>query len=529
LTAGLAAMAPAERIVPPSYNVWDFGARGDGVTDDTDVIQAAVDAAGTTGGTLLFPPGTYIVTSVGLRPGVHYLGYGATIKRPPKQGKWTRTFDSSKRGYLYSGDQDSPPLTIEGLTFDGNRSEQGEYRKYQLEQAHVLFLCADPKRAGRLQVRILNCCFQDCVADAISLYRNVDAQIVNCTARDCFRGGLTVTGGYARVQVTNFTAQGEDHPTGIDVEVDGAGFGDTYRIELSINGLMLPNGDFDLGVRDGSIVVGTNIIARAPFHLYARDATVRITNSVFGVGPYSAYSNRIVYPGDVTFKDCKFLIDGQSGAQSQRWAAIHVYWNVASGQARDQSLKLIDCDFEIGSGIADNDTTYALYCEADRPERNNRLLVAGGSIPADFDYGAFIRQGGTVTLRDVEIQAETAMYLGSAAKWVINALIDNVRIEKSKVYAVIPTHGPNNQFTHHNVLVDQAVNIIETRYGLTRNRYLGGRIVLGEKPPTDKTHGLVGDVYRLKTPTPGQTYKWICTESGCGSKAAWKPLVSVGE
>ncbi len=210
----------------------------------------------TRGGTLLFPPGNYLVTSVGLRPGVHYLGYGATITRPANQGKWVRSFDAAKQGYLYSGDEDSAMLTIEGLTFDGQRVTQDEYQKYQLEHAHLLFLQADPEQAGRLRARIVNCQFQDCVADAISLYTNVDVQIMNCTARDCFRGGITITGGHSRIQVVNFTAHGKVHPTGIDVEVDGAGFGGSYKIELTLNGLMLPDGDFDVAVFDGSVVLG---------------------------------------------------------------------------------------------------------------------------------------------------------------------------------------------------------------------------------------------------------------------------------
>jgi hypothetical protein len=47
-------------------SVKDFGAIGDGVTDDTAAIQAAVDYLKDTtrGGTLLLPAGTYRVTSI---------------------------------------------------------------------------------------------------------------------------------------------------------------------------------------------------------------------------------------------------------------------------------------------------------------------------------------------------------------------------------------------------------------------------------------------------------------------------------
>ncbi len=549
-----------------TFTVRQFGAKGDGVTDDTAAVQKAIDAAGDSGGTLLFPPGTYIVTSVGLRPGVRYLGYGATIKRPAKQGKWIRTFNAAKPGYQYSSDKDSPPMIIEGLTFDGNRTEQGDYTEYQLEQAHQLFLSADPKRAGRLRVRILNCQFQNAVADAISTYTNVDVQISNCTARDCFRGGITITGGYSRLQVVNFTAQGKVHPTGIDVEVDGAGHGQSKKIELTLNGISLPDGDFDLGVSDGSIVLGTNIVARAPFHLYAHNSTVRISNSEFGIGRFSGFANRIVHPGNVVFQNCRFRIEGTSDrTKAGKWAAIHVYWNLSQGHEKDQSLTLRDCEFELGPGIAEQDTTYAVYCEADRPDRNNRLLIDGGRIgrtrtiasPAEarsdgqipsqdhsqaaasldptaqpdravpFDYGVFINLGGTIQLRNLDIAAVTPMHLGLSDNWPLDVVIDGVRIDDADRYAIIPSHGLGSRITHRNVVIDETANIITTRYGITKNNYRGRRVILGSKPPTAQTHGLLGDLYRLKTPAVGAVYEWLCLQSGCGSGAIWKPLVKI--
>ncbi|MFM9865666.1 MAG: glycosyl hydrolase family 28-related protein, partial [Micropepsaceae bacterium] len=43
------------------YNVKDFGAKCDGITEDHTAIQAAIDAAATTGGTVQFPAGTTLI------------------------------------------------------------------------------------------------------------------------------------------------------------------------------------------------------------------------------------------------------------------------------------------------------------------------------------------------------------------------------------------------------------------------------------------------------------------------------------
>lgn len=64
------AVADADYVhqVRSPVNVLDFGATGDGVTDDTDAIQDAIDALPAEGGTVLFPAGTYYVPISGNLP-----------------------------------------------------------------------------------------------------------------------------------------------------------------------------------------------------------------------------------------------------------------------------------------------------------------------------------------------------------------------------------------------------------------------------------------------------------------------------
>lgn len=67
-----------------SYNVKDFGAVGDGGTDDTTAIQSAFQAANRNGGLVIFPFGRYYVKSqlsLVVQKGVTVVGNNATIVR----------------------------------------------------------------------------------------------------------------------------------------------------------------------------------------------------------------------------------------------------------------------------------------------------------------------------------------------------------------------------------------------------------------------------------------------------------------
>jgi parallel beta-helix repeat protein len=64
-TFGLASIASAAQVSAPlsgvSINVRDKGAKGDGTHDDTAAFQAAIDALPGSGGTVVVPPGNYLI------------------------------------------------------------------------------------------------------------------------------------------------------------------------------------------------------------------------------------------------------------------------------------------------------------------------------------------------------------------------------------------------------------------------------------------------------------------------------------
>ena len=64
----------------------DFGAKGDGLTNDTRAVQAAMDACHAQGGgTVFLPPGVYLCGTLRLRSRIAiHIGAGATLQGSPR-------------------------------------------------------------------------------------------------------------------------------------------------------------------------------------------------------------------------------------------------------------------------------------------------------------------------------------------------------------------------------------------------------------------------------------------------------------
>ncbi len=370
---------PSELVVDV---IKDFGATGNGITDDTNAIQNAINTVYEKGGgVIVFPPGIYVVKSVTLKDNIVYQGYGATIKRPARQDKWTRTFTTD-----YKGKANSKPLIIKGFTFDGNSQNQGAYRNYELEQAHLIFLVGDPKFPGKLQAVVEDCNFKNGVADGISVYTNVDVKIKNIEASDVFRGGFVLTGGNSSVDVSNLTTKSQVDQTGIDIEVDGKGYGNTLKVDVKMENLNLIDGDFDIAVAEGSKVVGTNIFSESPFYLFALNSTVKLTHSKFKVGAADGYSNRILFPHDVTFEDCEFYVTRkETGKHYDFFSGADIWWQHRSQPTQhNQVLTFQNVQFKVDGNIRKSDKTYAIYSREDSKDNNNQLILKQVSISNNF-------------------------------------------------------------------------------------------------------------------------------------------------
>tara|TARA_R110002126_G_scaffold66963_1_gene170047 strand:+ start:5195 stop:6754 length:1560 start_codon:yes stop_codon:yes gene_type:complete len=68
-------------LVSQSYNITDYGAIGDGVKDNTKIIQELIDSCSLSGGTVLIPKGVFLTSTLVMKDNTHiYLSLGSELR-----------------------------------------------------------------------------------------------------------------------------------------------------------------------------------------------------------------------------------------------------------------------------------------------------------------------------------------------------------------------------------------------------------------------------------------------------------------
>lgn len=106
----------------PTINVRNYGAKGDGSTNDTTAINSAITALGTGSGTLYFPPGTYVTTGLIVQGLTNFTLRG---ERGSVLTIAANTVGSPNQGAAnVLTIADCADFAIEGLSIDGRRDSQ---------------------------------------------------------------------------------------------------------------------------------------------------------------------------------------------------------------------------------------------------------------------------------------------------------------------------------------------------------------------------------------------------------------------
>jgi len=183
-----------------SVNVKQFGATGDGVTDDTAAIQAALDSGAET---VRIPDGTYLHSGLSHTGGnLHLRGVNATLQ-----------YTGATHAFLVSTalDTNASGFSAKGITFKNGQSclkldgdGTGIYSDIHIEDCTF-----DTSTSGMLwfeqckNTKILGNVFKDAQDNGIYYAFSRDAVIANNIVQNCSGSG-SITVGYSN---TNVTAQ----------------------------------------------------------------------------------------------------------------------------------------------------------------------------------------------------------------------------------------------------------------------------------------------------------------------------------
>ena len=156
-------------------NVKDFGAIGDGISDDTNSIQNALNSVGTDGKSVVwFPRGTYICNGALVNSDTVIVGYGASLKTVTANNIMRNNSDGTSGGYSANSN-----IRIIGLDFSSNNT----YNCTLLTFGHCFDVsiidCSFHDISGWHMIEINGC--RNVVIDRCTFYNYGYADATNCT------------------------------------------------------------------------------------------------------------------------------------------------------------------------------------------------------------------------------------------------------------------------------------------------------------------------------------------------------------
>lgn len=427
-----------------TLNVKDYGALGDGVTNDSGPIQNAVNALGASGGEVFFPPGTYLCDDIELpsRATLRGASRESVTLKMTAAGTYIVSVNSGSAGTANPADNKFG-VQLRGITFTGRAVEDGFFQfKYLVNlNAVTAFAISDcaftafqgdgiyigSGNSAGLERHNLNGVIERCNFDGTNnLNRNAISviDITGLRVRDCFFDRCSKT----------------DMPGCFDAEPDAA-YGIVRDVEISgcrikrcqgqiiIGANMHASGNFyGFSVHDNFFESDNGALATAVGVIGATSTTVDTATPSMGV---SIQNNRIESPfvGLLLYKVSGADIEGNTSRNSGAWLM---------GDYTDTTKNV--CNVKISGNRAVNTGSFGgwVICgrveqltfegnEVDAPPNNDALAFVsflgahtGGAV--SFTRNRF-RKGTTNATKTVNVDTAGGYSFASAASnvWLMNS------------------------------------------------------------------------------------------------------------
>jgi hypothetical protein len=504
----------------PRVSVLDFGAVGDGVTDDSAAMSACANYCAANGVSMYVPAGTYIVTYNAINPtltsGKNFIIYGdgPTSILKGKDGVFTGDFRHIIR-LVPQINMDR--VEVRDLFIDNNaRGSTPPPSPFDYQRSGAILMAANPGITQR-SFSISNVMVKDPVADSVFVAHNSTSTLEFCDIRniveiDRTRVRHTVT--ITRLPVNTVISNIEGYS--IQVEPNSV---PTQKVYMNISNCVLDQNftvdlDSEATAFPGELAVN-NVIAKTELRFAG---AVAVVSNCIGKVPSDGRTCSNLLHGS-QFSNCRFLLPYDSGANSI--VAFNPHYTAETVRG---SIAFDNCDFMIDS--TDDTITPTGYCiysqsissSATTWKRNYRL--SNCRLDPRAEYGIYLYRNGYWRLDNLIYGGRVAaIQVLSSALRVVDAEINGG--DFSQVSGVIIRGGfytvdqtaeivqirmaGDWQGVTTGLFSTSAGNIANANYFLFNTR----EIVLSALP----TSAVAGDIIVLTANTLGAGKKYVCTVS----------------